>query len=341
MKAISKLKEKPGLWLIDTPEPELGDSDVMIKIRKTAICGTDIHIYNWDNWAKKTIPVPIIIGHEYMGEIIKIGQYVKNYKIGDRVSSDGHIVCLNCRNCKRGIFHLCRKTINVGINRPGCFAEYLVVPSFNVFKIPDFITDDIAAIFDPFGNAVHTALSFDLSGEDVLISGAGPIGIMSALVCHHVGARHVVITDINDYRLELAKKNGILKTVNVLYKNIFDVMDELGIKEGFGVGLEASGSDKAFQNMIDVISYGGKISLLGISKSPSTVDLNKIISKGVFIKGIYGRELFETWYKMTSLIQSGLNLSKIITHEFIVDDFQKGIDIMKNGLSGKVLLKWD
>jgi threonine 3-dehydrogenase len=341
MKALSKLKAEPGIWMTDVPKPELGHNDVMIKIRKTAICGTDVHIYNWDEWSQKTIPVPMVVGHEYIGEIVEIGQEVKGFKIGDRVSGEGHITCGHCRNCRGGRTHLCRNTIGVGVNRPGCFAEYLVIPAFNAFKIPDNIPDEIAAIFDPFGNAVHTALSFDLVGEDVLISGAGPIGIMAAAVCRHVGARHVVITDVNDYRLELAKKMGVTRAVNVSRENLKDVMNELGMKEGFDVALEVSGAPAAFQTMLDTMNHGGRIALLGIPPSSMATDWSQVIFKGLFIKGIYGREMFETWYKMATLVQSGLDLSPIITHEFSIDDFQKGFDVMCSGQSGKVILNWD
>lgn len=341
MKALSKLKAEPGIWMTDVPKPELGHNDVMIKIRKTAICGTDVHIYNWDEWSQKTIPVPMVVGHEYIGEIVAIGQEVKGFKIGDRVSGEGHITCGHCRNCRGGRTHLCRNTIGVGVNREGCFAEYLVIPAFNAFKIPDNIPDEIAAIFDPFGNAVHTALSFDLVGEDVLVSGAGPIGIMAAAVCRHVGARHVVITDVNDYRLELAKKMGVSRAVNVSRENLKDVMNELGMKEGFDVALEVSGAPAAFQTMLDTMNHGGRIALLGIPPASMATDWSQVIFKGLFIKGIYGREMFETWYKMATLIQSGLDLSPVITHQFPIDEFQKGFDIMRSGQSGKVILNWD
>ncbi|HEM8293502.1 L-threonine 3-dehydrogenase [Providencia vermicola] len=341
MKALSKLKAEPGIWMTDVPKPELGHNDVMIKIRKTAICGTDVHIYNWDEWSQKTIPVPMVVGHEYIGEIVAIGQEVKGFKIGDRVSGEGHITCGHCRNCRGGRTHLCRNTIGVGVNREGCFAEYLVIPAFNAFKIPDNIPDEIAAIFDPFGNAVHTALSFDLVGEDVLVSGAGPIGIMAAAVCRHVGARHVVITDVNDYRLELAKKMGVSRAVNVSRENLKDVMNELGMKEGFDVALEVSGAPAAFQTMLDTMNHGGRIALLGIPPASMATDWGQVIFKGLFIKGIYGREMFETWYKMATLIQSGLDLSPIITHQFSIDDFQKGFDVMRSGQAGKVILNWD
>lgn len=340
MKALSKLKAQPGIWMTDVPVPELGHNDVMIKIRKTAICGTDVHIYNWDEWSQKTIPVPMVVGHEYIGEIVAIGQEVKGFNIGDRVSGEGHITCGHCRNCRGGRTHLCRNTIGVGVNRPGCFAEYLVIPAFNAFKIPDNIPDELAAIFDPFGNAVHTALSFDLVGEDVLVSGAGPIGIMAAAICKHVGARHVVITDVNEYRLDLAKKMGVTRAVNVSKENLTDVMKELGMTEGFDVGLEMSGAPPAFRTMLSTMNHGSRIALLGIPPSDMAIDWGQVIFKGLFIKGIYGREMFETWYKMAALIQSGLDLSPIITHQFPIDEFKKGFDIMRSGQSGKVILDW-
>lgn len=341
MKALSKLKAEEGIWMTDVPVPELGHNDLLIKIRKTAICGTDVHIYNWDEWSQKTIPVPMVVGHEYVGEVVGIGQEVKGFKIGDRVSGEGHITCGHCRNCRGGRTHLCRNTIGVGVNRPGCFAEYLVIPAFNAFKIPDNISDDLASIFDPFGNAVHTALSFDLVGEDVLVSGAGPIGIMAAAVAKHVGARNVVITDVNEYRLELARKMGITRAVNVAKENLNDVMAELGMTEGFDVGLEMSGAPPAFRTMLDTMNHGGRIAMLGIPPSDMSIDWTKVIFKGLFIKGIYGREMFETWYKMAALIQSGLDLSPNITHRFSIDDFQKGFDAMRSGQSGKVILSWD
>lgn len=342
MKALAKLHAEPGIWMIeDAAIPEPGHNDVLIKIRKTAICGTDVHIYNWDEWSQKTIPVPMITGHEYVGEIVALGQEVAGFRIGDRVSGEGHITCGHCRNCRGGRTHLCRNAIGVGVNRQGCFAEYLVIPAVNAFKIPDNIPDDLAAIFDPFGNAVHTALSFDLVGEDVLITGAGPIGIMAAAICRHVGARHVVITDVNQYRLDLARKMGVTRAVNVSHENLPQVMAELGMTEGFDVGLEMSGVPDGFRAMLDVMNHGGRIAMLGIPPASMAIDWNQVIFKGLFIKGIYGREMFETWYKMASLIQSGLDLTPIITHHFPIDDFQQGFDVMRSGQSGKVILHWD
>ncbi|MDY0928949.1 L-threonine 3-dehydrogenase [Pantoea trifolii] len=342
MKALAKLKAEEGIWMVkDAPIPEPGHNDLLIKIRKTAICGTDVHIYNWDDWSRKTIPVPMITGHEYVGEVVGMGQEVKGFAVGDRVSGEGHITCGHCRNCRAGRTHLCRNTVGVGVNRQGCFAEYLVIPAFNAFKIPDNISDELAAIFDPFGNAVHTALSFDLVGEDVLISGAGPIGIMAAAVCKHVGARHVVITDINDYRLDLARKMGVTRAVNVAQENLRNVMAELGMTEGFDVGLEMSGAPPAFRTLLEVMNHGGRIALLGIPPGEMSIDWNQVIFKGLFIKGIYGREMFETWYKMAALIQSGLDLTPIITHRYHIDEFQQGFDEMRSGRSGKVVLSWD
>lgn len=340
MKALAKLYPKQGIWMTDAPVPELGHNDIMIKIRKTAICGTDVHIYNWDEWSQKTIPVPMVTGHEYVGEVVEIGQEVKGFRIGDRVSGEGHITCGHCRNCRGGRTHLCRNTQGVGVNRAGAFAEYLVIPAFNAFKIPDNISDDLAAIFDPLGNAVHTALSFDLVGEDVLVCGAGPIGIMAAAICRHVGARHVVITDMNEYRLELARKFGVTRAVNVSKQNLNSVMTELGMTEGFDVGLEMSGAPAAFRSMLNAMNHGGRIALLGIPPSDMSIDWNQVIFKGLFIKGIYGREMFETWYKMAALVQSGLDLTPLITHHFAIDDFQQGFDAMRSGQSGKVILNW-
>jgi threonine 3-dehydrogenase len=340
MKTLAKTQAKEGIWMTDSVMPEMGHNDVLIKIKKTAICGTDIHIYNWDEWSQNTIPVPMTVGHEFVGVIEKVGQEVQGFNIGDRVSGEGHITCGHCRNCRAGRRHLCRNTVGVGVNREGSFAEYLSIPAVNAFKLPDDISDDMAAIFDPFGNAVHTALSFDLVGEDVLITGAGPIGIMAAAVCRHVGARHVVITDVNEYRLELAKKMGATSTVNVAKEDLKDVMNSLGMTEGFDVGLEMSGVPSAVQSMLATMNNGGKIAMLGIPPSDMAVDWNQVIFKGLQIKGIYGREMFETWYKMVSLLQSGLDISPIITHQFKIDEFQKGFDIMRSGQSGKVILEW-
>jgi threonine 3-dehydrogenase len=340
MKALAKLHPEKGIWMTEAEVPTIGPNDLLIKIKKTAICGTDMHIYAWDQWSQKTIPVPMIVGHEYVGEVQQIGQEVAGFKIGDRVSGEGHITCGHCRNCRAGRRHLCRNTFGVGVDRQGAFAEYLSIPAFNAFKIPDNISDDLAAIFDPFGNAVHTALSFNLIGEDVLITGAGPIGIMAAAVAKHVGARHVVITDVNNYRLELASKMGASRAVNVSEQKIEDVMKELGMTEGFDVGMEMSGVPSAFTSMLENMNHGGKIAMLGIPSSDMAIDWTKVIFKGLEIKGIYGREMFETWYKMASLIQSGLDLSPMLTHQFPVDEFQAGFEMMESGQSGKVILDW-
>jgi len=342
MKGLSKLESKQGIWMVnDAPTPEIGPNDVLIKIKKSAICGTDLHIYKWDDWAASNVPVPMIVGHEYVGVIEECGSEITHLKKGQRVSGEGHLVCGHCRNCRAGKRHLCRNTLGVGIHRQGSFAEYLSLPAENVFPIPDEIPDELAAIFDPFGNAVHTALSFDLVGEDVLITGAGPIGIMAVAICKFVGARHVVITDINPYRLELAKKMGATRAVNVANESLRDVMGELGMTEGFDVVLEMSGAPSAFRDMLETINHGGKIALLGIPSSELAIDWNKIIFKGVVLKGIYGREMYETWYKMTTLLQSGLDISKVITHQFPIDEFQKGFDAMVSGECGKVILNWE
>jgi threonine 3-dehydrogenase len=340
VKSLAKQHPKKGIWLVENPIPAVGHNDLLIKIRKTAICGTDMHIYHWDEWSQKTIPVPMIVGHEYVGEVVDTGSEVQGFKKGDRVSGEGHITCGHCRNCRAGRRHLCRNTEGVGVNRQGAFAEYLVIPAFNAFKIPDNISDDLASIFDPFGNAVHTALSFDLVGEDVLITGAGPIGIMAAAVAKHVGARHVVITDVNPFRLELAQKMGATRAVNVAEQDLKTVMDELGMTEGFDVGLEMSGVPSALHSMLDTMNHGGNIAMLGLPPDSVAIDWNKVIFKGLVIKGIYGREMFETWYKMASLIQSGLDLSAIITHQFTVEEFQQGFETMASGQSGKVILNW-
>ena len=341
MKTLAKLKSEPGIWMNEDAIPDLGHNDVLIKIKKTAICGTDIHIYNWDSWSQETIPVPMTIGHEFVGVIEEIGQEVKGFSLGDRVSGEGHITCGHCRNCRAGKRHLCRNSYGVGVNRPGSFAEYLVIPAENAFKIPDDIPDEMAAIFDPFGNAAHTALSFDLVGEDVLITGAGPIGIMAVAICHHVGARNVVISDINDYRLDLAGQMGATRTVNVTHESISDVMYEIGMVEGFDVGLEMSGVGMALSSMLETMNHGGNVAILGIPSAETKIDWNQVIFKGLHLKGIYGREMYETWYKMVAMLQSGLDLSPIITHQFAIDDFQKGFDIMASGQSGKVILSWD
>ncbi len=340
MKALVKQKAEPGIWLEDIPEPAPGHNDVLIRINRTAICGTDIHIFNWDEWAAKTIPVPMAVGHEFSGIIEEVGGEVRGLKPGDRVSGEGHITCGHCRNCRAGRRHLCRNTVGVGVNRQGCFAEYLVIPASNVFVLPDVITDDIASILDPLGNATHTALSFDLVGEDVLITGAGPIGIMAAAICRHAGARHIVITDVNDYRLELAGRMGASRAVNVTRESLDEIMSELHMTEGFDVGLEMSGNPQAFRDMLRTMHHGGKVALLGIPPGDTSIDWNQVIFKGLVIKGIYGREMFETWYKMASMLQSGLDVTPIITHHFPLAEFQQGFDVMNSGRSGKVILDW-
>lgn len=341
MKALAKLQWSPGIWMTEMAVPQPGPNDLLIKIRKTAICGTDIHIYKWDEWAQDTIPVPMAVGHEYVGEVVDMGQEVQGFSVGDRVSGEGHITCGYCRNCRAGRRHLCRNTVGVGVNRPGAFAEYLVLPAMNAFKLPHEVSDELAAIFDPFGNAVHTALSFDLVGEDVLITGAGPIGIMAAAVARHCGARHVVITDINAYRLRLAEQMGVTCAVDVSKTSLRDTMRELSMTEGFDVGLEMSGVPSAFVELLSAMNHGGRVALLGIPPKDTAINWNDVIFKGLTIKGIYGREMFETWYKMASLIQSGLDLTPMITHRYAVDDFQQGFDAMLSGNSGKVVLDWD
>ena len=340
MKVLTKLKPEVGIWMDKAPMPDFGPNDIRIKIMKTAICGTDVHIYNWDEWSRKTISVPMIIGHEFVGTVEAEGSEVKDFQQGDRVSGEGHITCGYCRNCRSGKRHLCRNTIGVGVNRSGCFAEYLTIPAGNAFKVPEIISDDIAAILDPLGNATHTTLSFDLVGEDVLITGAGPIGIMAVAIAKNVGARFVVITDVNDYRLNLASKMGATRILNVTRDSIAGTMKELDMKEGFDVGLEMSGSPEAFGDMVDHMNYGGKIALLGIPPQSITVDMTQIVIKGLWLKGIYGREMFETWYKMATMLQGDLDISAVITHRFQVDQYQEAFEVMRLGQSGKVLLEW-
>ena len=340
MKTLAKLERGPELVMTEMPIPPMGPNDVLIRIRKTGICGTDVHIWKWDDWAQKTIPVPMQVGHEYLGTIEAMGDEVGGFAIGDRVSGEGHITCGHCRNCRAGRRHLCRNALGVGVNRPGAFAEFLVLPAGNAFKIPDDITDDVAAIFDPFGNATHTALAFDLVGEDVLITGAGPIGIMAVAIARHVGARHVVITDINEYRLDLARSMGATRAVDARHEKLHDVMHELGMTEGFDVGLEMSGVPGAFRDMLDAMNHGGKIALLGIPPADTAIDWNHVIFKGLEIRGIYGRQMYETWYKMVAMLQSGLDISPVITHRFPVSAFRDGFSAMLSGRSGKVVLDW-
>jgi len=342
MKALVKAERAEGITIVrDAPIPEPGVHDVRIKIRKTAICGTDVHIYNWDAWSQKTIPVPMIVGHEYVGVVDAVGAEITAFKPGDRVSGEGHITCGFCRNCRAGRRHLCRHTVGVGVNRAGAFAEYLVIPAVNVYKIPDDISDDVASILDPFGNATHTALSFDLVGEDVLITGAGPIGCMAAAIARHVGARFIVVTDVNDYRLELARRMGATRTVNIAREDLREVMEGLGMKEGFDVGLEMSGNGPALRQLLEAMNHGGRVALLGIPAGEVAIDWSHVIFKGLQLKGIYGREMFETWYKMVAMLQGGLDLSAIITHRFPISQFQAGFDVMRSGRSGKVVLDWE
>lgn len=341
MKSLAKLKKEPGIWMYDAPMPTVGANDIKIKIHKTSICGTDVHIYNWDEWAKKTIPVPMVVGHEYSGEVAEVGSEVKGFKIGDRVSGEGHIPCGLCRNCQAGRAHLCRKNIGVGVTRTGSFAEYIVIPAGNVYHLPEHISDELGAILDPLGNATNVALSFNLVGEDVLITGAGPIGIMAGAIARHVGARHIVITDTNEYRLNLVTKmDADLIPLNVKHESIEVAVKKLGMKEGFDVGFEMSGSKVAFNTMLSYMNHAAKIALLGFLPQDTTIDWNIIIMKGMTLKGIYGREIFETWYKMIAMLQSGLNIVPIITHRFKIDDFAKGFEIMASGQSGKVILDW-
>ena len=340
MKALVKARAEEGLWMERVPVPEPGSDEVLVKVRKSAICGTDVHIWKWDEWSAKTVPLPMVVGHEFCGEIVDRGKAATKFRIGQRVSGEGHIVCGTCRNCRAGRGHLCRNTLGVGVNRPGSFAEYLCIPESNIVPIPDDIPDEIAAIFDPFGNAVHTALSFDLVGEDVLVTGAGPIGIMGALVAQRAGARKVVITDISPYRISLARKLGVQHVANAAEQDLRDVMADLGMTEGFDIGLEMSGAAPAMRDMIDKMNNGGKIALLGIAPTGFAVDWNKIIFKMLSVKGIYGREMFETWYKMTALVQSGLDLTELITHRIPIDDFQDGFAAMISGEAGKVVMDW-
>lgn len=348
MKVLSKLKAETGIWMTTLPVPKIGHNDVLVKIRKTAICGTDLHIYLWDAWAQKTIPIPMAVGHEFVGEIVEIGDAVQGFKVGDRVSGEGHITCGFCRNCRAGKRHLCPNTKGIGVNRQGAFAEYLSIPAANTFKVPDYISDDIACIFDPFGNAVHTALSFDLIGEDVLITGAGPIGIMAVAIARHIGARIIAITDINDYRLSLAKTMGAdvainmsaCQSTNAQAEVLQKTMQKLQMTEGFDVGMEASGHDQAINAMIKTMNHGSNIAMLGITHNDIIVPWNDIVFKGLYLKGIYGREIYETWYKTTSMVGSGLDVTAVVTHQFSVDDYLKGFQLMQSGQCGKVILNW-
>lgn len=341
MKALVKSKAEEGLWLEDVPMPSAGPGEVLIKIKKTSICGTDLHIWKWDKWAQRTIPVPMTVGHEFCGEIAEVGAGVNDFSIGERVSGEGHIVCGHCRNCLAGRRHLCPNTMGVGVNRTGAFAEYLVIPAANAYKIHPSIADDIVSTFDPLGNAVHTALSFDLVAEDVLITGAGPIGCMAAAVAKFAGARNVVVTDVNPYRLDLAKKLGATRVVDVSKESLHQVKSELGMTEGFDIGLEMSGHPSGLNDMLEHSSNGAKISLLGIFPENVAIDWDKVIFKGLILKGIYGREMYETWYKMSSMVRAGLDISPVITHKFHYTDFAKGFETMLSGQSGKIVLDWE
>ena len=340
MKALVKHSPKKGIWMEDVPDPKCGPGEVRIRITHTAICGTDKHIFEWDEWAQNNLKLPLIVGHEFCGIIDEVGPHVTHYKVGDRVSGEGHITCGNCRNCRAGKKHLCPETIGVGVHRDGAFAEYLVIPESNVWPLHEDIPSEIAAFFDPLGNAVHTALAFNITGEDILVCGAGPIGMMAAAICKFSGSRNIVVTDINDYRLNLAKDLGATRTVNPRKEDIGSVFEELGISHGFDVGLEMSGNPDAFNQMISLMYNGGNIALLGLLPNSTKVDWNKVIFKGLNIKGIYGREMYDTWYKMTQMIRSGLSVSKVLTHHFKIDDFQKAFKVIESGNCGKVVLEW-
>ena len=340
MKALVKNISEKGIWLKDVAKPAIKTNDVMIKITHTAICGTDLHIYKWDDWAKKTIKTPLVIGHEFCGEICEIGAGVKNLKVGDRVSGEGHLTCGNCRNCRAGKRHLCHKTIGIGVHRDGAFAEYLSLPESNVWPIHNDISSEIASFFDPLGNAVHTALSFDITGEDVLITGAGPIGLMCVAICKYSGAKNIVITDINEYRLAIAKELGASKTINIKKDSIDNHLEKLGIKYGFDVGLEVSGNPTAFNSMLTNMYHGGSIALLGILPNNTLIDWDDVIFKGLKIKGIYGREMYETWHKMVQILRGGLDVKKILTHTFPISNYQEAFDILDIGQCGKVVLEW-
>jgi threonine 3-dehydrogenase len=341
MKALTKSRSACGLWLEDVPEPQVGINDVKVRVLRTGICGTDVHIYEWDSWAQSTIPVPMVVGHEFVGEVVAVGSNVSDFHPGELVSGEGHVTCGRCRNCLAGRRHLCAHTQGVGVNRPGAFAEFIVLPMSNIWRHDPKINRDVAAIFDPFGNAVHTALSFPVLGEDVLVTGAGPIGIMAAAVVRHAGARHVVITDINPYRLALAEKIGVTLAVNPASTPLKDVQKKLAMQEGFDVGLEMSGNPKAFRDMLDNMSHGGKIAMLGIPSQEMPIDWHQVIFSMLTIKGIYGREMYETWYKMTMMIECGLDISSVITHRYSYRDYEQGFDAMRSGNCGKVILNWE
>ncbi len=340
MKALVKAKKEPGLWMEDVDVPRPGVHDVLIRVHKTSVCGTDVHIYDWDEWAQSTIPAPMVVGHEFTGEIVRIGADVEGLSVGERVSGEGHITCGHCRNCRGGRRNFCHNHRGVGVTRPGAFAEYSALPAETVFPVPPHISPDVAAVLDPLGNATHTTLFYDVVGEDVLITGAGPIGVMAAAIARHIGARFVVVTDVNPYRLDLASRMGADRVVNVSEEPLDPVMDELGMTEGFDVGLEMSGSSRAFNQMLDVMNHGGRIAVLGIPPGDVTLDLNDVIFKGLNIQGIYGRRIFETWYKMAAMLQSGLDIDPVVTHHFVVDDFEEAFAVMRSGECGKVILDW-
>jgi threonine 3-dehydrogenase len=340
MKALGKQQAARGMTMFDAPIPKAGPNDLLIKVKKTAVCGTDLHIHNWDEWAARTIKVPMINGHEFVGVVAEVGSAVEGFHVGQRVSGEGHITCGHCRNCRAGKRHLCPKTVGLGVHRDGCFAEYVTLPAFNAFPIADEIPDEIACFFDPYGNAVHSALSFDLVGEDVLITGAGPVGLLSTAVARHVGARYIVVSDVNDYRLELARKLGAHYTVNPTKESLEHCMQKLGMREGFDIGLEMSGHPAAFSELLRAMNNGGKVALLGLLPKGAGINWDDVIFKGLILKGIYGREMFETWYKMSSMLQSGLDISPVLTHEFKADDFQQAFDVMNSGQCGKVILDW-
>lgn len=342
MKALVKAKAEPGIWMQDIPEPVLGPHDLLIKTKKTAICGTDVHIYQWDAWAKAHIHTPLVIGHEFVGEVVEVGkEVIHQFRVGERISGEGHIACRQCRNCLAGRAHLCRANISLGVTRSGCFAEYFCLPAANAYAIPDSIPDPIACLLDPLGNATHTALSFDLVGEDVLITGAGPIGLMAAVIARHAGARYIVITDVNQYRLNLAKTLGVNAAIHPGHDSLEQVMKQLNMKEGFDIGLEVSGNPQAFNSMLASMNHAGKIALLGFLPRDTEIDWSQLIMKGLVVKGIYGREMFETWYKMIAMLQSGINIKPILTHELPMTDYQHAFDIMSSGQCGKVVMKWD
>jgi threonine 3-dehydrogenase len=340
MKALVKSKNEPGLWLEEVNRPRIGINDVLIRVHRAGICGTDVHIYKWDDWAQKTIPINLVIGHEFVGEIAEVGANVSDFYPGDIVSGEGHVVCGRCRNCLAGRRHLCAHTQGIGVNRPGAFAEYIALPMTNIWRHHDGIDLDVAAIFDPFGNAVHTALSFPVLGEDVLVTGAGPIGIMAAAVARHAGARYVVITDVNEYRLGLARTMGVTEAVNIREHTLPDIQKKLGMTEGFDVGLEMSGNQEAFRGMLANMSHGAKIAMLGIPSGDMAIDWRTVVFNMLTVKGIYGREMYETWYKMSVMLQSGLDISPVITHRFPYTEFEKGFEVMSSGQSGKVILNW-